>query len=43
MLVLDAHRSKSYHLGLSKQITRSNPAKANAKRASLIFEELPIT
>lgn len=39
MLVLDAHSSKSYHLGLGKQITRSNLAKANAKRASLIFEE----
>lgn len=39
MLALDAHSSKSYHLGLGKQVTRSNLAKANAKRASLIFEE----
>jgi len=39
MLALDAHSKKSYHLGLGKQVTRSNLAKANAKRASLIFEE----
>ena len=39
MLALDAHSKKSYHLGLGKQVTRSNLAKANAKRESLIFEE----
>src|SRR5690606_10402022 len=39
MLVLDAHSNKSYHLGLGKQVTRSNLAKANAKRASLIVEK----
>lgn len=39
MLALDAHSKKSYHLGLGKQVTRSNLAKANARRESLIFEE----
>lgn len=39
MLVLDAHRKKSYHLGLGKHITRSNLAKANSSRSSLVFEE----
>lgn len=39
MLALDAHSNKSCHLGLGRQIIRSNLTKANAKRASLIFEE----
>ena len=39
MLVLDAHSNKSYHLGLGKQVTRSNLAKANSNRPSVIFEE----
>jgi hypothetical protein len=34
-----AHSSKSYHLGFGKSVTRSNFAKANEKRNSLIFEE----
>lgn len=37
--VIDAHNSKSYHLGFGKSITRSNLAKANEKRSSKIFEE----
>ena len=37
--VLDAHKGKSYHLGLGKGISRSNFANANEKRNSKIFEE----
>ena len=37
--VIDAHSSKSYHLGFGKSVTRSNLAKANEKRNSKIFEE----
>jgi hypothetical protein len=36
---VNAHSNKSYHLGFGKSITRSNFAKANEKRNSLIFEE----
>jgi len=39
ILTINAHRKKSYHLGFGKHITRSNFAKANEKRNSLIFEE----
>lgn len=39
MIVLDAHKDKSYHLGLSKGVSRSNFATANEKRNSKIFEE----
>lgn len=38
-LAIDAHRNKAYHLGLGKSVTRSNLAKANEHRNSLIFEE----
>jgi len=38
MVALDAHRSKSYHLGFGKSVTRSNLAKANEVRNSKIFE-----
>lgn len=34
-----AHRSKSYHLGFGKSVTRSNLAKANQNRNYKIFEE----
>ncbi len=34
-----AHRSKSYHLGFGKNVTRSNLAKANQNRDYKIFEE----
>lgn len=37
--VLDAHKNKSYHLGLGKNVTRSNLSKANEKRDYRIFEE----
>lgn len=39
MVALDAHNSKSYHLGFGKSVTRSNLAKANEVRSSKIFEE----
>jgi hypothetical protein len=39
MVALDAHCSKSYHLGFGKSVTRSNLAKANEVRNSKIFEE----
>lgn len=37
--VLEAHKSKSYHLGLGKKVTRSNLSKANEKRNYKVFEE----
>jgi hypothetical protein len=37
--ILDAHQSKSYHLGLGKSISRSNFAKANETRNYRIFED----
>lgn len=37
--VIQAHNSKSYHLGFVKSVTRSNLAKANEKRNSQIFEQ----
>ncbi|MDF1575721.1 MAG: IS4 family transposase [Bacteroidales bacterium] len=39
MIGLDAHKSKYYHLGFGKSVTRSNLAKANEKRNCKIFEE----
>ena len=36
---LDAHSPKSYHLGFSKNVTRSNLAKANESCDYHIFEE----
>lgn len=39
MIGLEAHRSKFYHLGFGKNVTRSNLAKANEKRNYRIFEE----
>lgn len=39
MLVLNTHSNNFYHLGRGKQVTRSNLAWANAKRAGLIFEK----
>lgn len=38
IVALDAHSSKSYHLGFGKSVTRSNLAKANETRNSKIFE-----
>ncbi len=38
IIALEAHQKKSYHLGLSKHVTRSNLAKANKNRDYRIFE-----
>lgn len=37
--IIEAHQSKSYHLGFGKSVTRSNLSKANEKRNFKIFEE----
>lgn len=39
ILALDAHSTKSYHLGFGKNISRSNLSKANENRDYRIFEE----
>lgn len=39
IVVLEAHNKKSYHLGLGRNVTRSNLAKSNEKRSYKIFEE----
>lgn len=39
IVILDAHSSKTYHLGFGKSVTKSNLSKANEKRNSKIFEE----
>lgn len=39
ILIIEAHKSKSYHLGFGKSITRSNLSKANENRNFKIFEE----
>jgi hypothetical protein len=39
MIGLEAHKSKFYHLGFGKNVTRSNLSKANEKRNYRIFEE----
>lgn len=39
IVAIDAHSTKVYHLGFGKSVTRSNLAKANENRSSLIFEE----
>jgi hypothetical protein len=39
LVAIDAHSSKSYHLGFGKNVTLSNLAKANLNRNSKIFEE----
>ena len=39
IVAINAHESKSYHLGFGKSVTRSNLAKANERRDSRIFEE----
>ena len=39
VIALDAHRSKCYHLGLGKNISRSSLARANQDRDYHIFEE----
>ncbi len=37
--VIEAHQSKSYHLGFGKSVTRSNLSKTNENRNYKIFEE----
>ena len=39
VLALQAHRSKLYHLGVGKTVTRSNLSKANEQRDFRIFED----
>ncbi len=39
IIVIEAHQSKSYHLGFGKNVTRSNLSKANEKRNYKIFED----
>jgi len=39
VIVIEAHRSKSYHLGFGKNVSRSNLSKANENRNYKIFEE----
>jgi len=39
IIAINAHNSKSYHLGFGKNVTLSNLAKANLNRNSKIFEE----
>ena len=39
IIVIEAHQSKSYHLGFGKNITRSNLSKANENRNYKIFED----
>jgi len=39
VIALDAHRSKCYHLGMGKNVSRSSLARANQDRDYHIFEE----
>lgn len=39
IVALDAHHSKSYHLGLGKNVSKSSLARANQDRDCRIFEE----
>ena len=39
VIALDAHRSKCYHLGMGKNVSRSSLARANQDRDFHIFEE----
>jgi Transposase DDE domain/Domain of unknown function (DUF4372) len=39
IVIIDAHRTKAYHLGFGKSVTRSNLSKANERRNYRIFEE----
>lgn len=42
ILIISAHSSKSYHLGLGKNVTRSNLAKANENRNYKVFEDFSV-
>ncbi|MEG1951399.1 MAG: DUF4372 domain-containing protein, partial [Bacteroidales bacterium] len=39
IVALDAHRSKCYHLGMGKNVSKSSLARANQDRDYRIFEE----
>ena len=39
IILIEAHRSKSYHLGFSKNLTHSNLSKVNENRNFKIFKE----
>ena len=39
IVIIEAHRSKCYHLGFGKHVTKSNLAKANQNRDCCFFEE----
>ena len=39
VLTINAHRHKSYHLGFSKSVSKSNLAEANEKRDCRIFQD----
>jgi len=39
VIVIEAHKSKSYHLGFGKNVSRSNLSKANEGRNYKIFED----
>ena len=39
IVIIEAHRSKCYHLGFGKHVTKSNLAKANQNRDCRIFEK----
>ena len=39
IVILDAHSSKTYHLGFEKSVTKSNLSKANQRHNSKVFEE----
>ena len=41
IVALDAHNSKSYHLGLGKNVSKSSLARANQDRDYHIFEPYP--
>jgi hypothetical protein len=39
IIVIEAHQSKSYHLGFGKNVTRSNLSKSNEIRNYKIFDD----
>ena len=39
VIVIEAHQSKSYHLGFGKNVTRSNLSKSNEIRNYKIFDD----
>jgi hypothetical protein len=39
VILIEAHQSKSYHLGFGKNVTRSNLSKSNEIRNYKIFDD----